>query len=83
VYVVSGIDYSRGRAPVVVRRVCRARDEGCLDGLRRIQDGKVAGVEVRDGYSVAGDRRFAKQSENLGWVSQKVSFRGEVTAVLR
>ncbi len=34
VYVVSrGIDYGKGRAPVVVRRICAARDERCLDGL--------------------------------------------------
>jgi len=54
--VVLGIDYSRGRAPVVVRRVCAARDTGCLDRLRKAPDGRESGVEVAGGYSVAGTR---------------------------
>jgi len=50
------IDYSEGRVPVIVRRVCAGRDVGCLDRLRRMQDGRVSGVEVGGGYSVAGTR---------------------------
>ena len=57
VFVVpQGIDYSRGRAPVVVRRVCAVRNVGCLDGLRKAPDGRESGVEVGGGYSVAGTR---------------------------
>ena len=52
-----GIDYSKGRAPVIVRRVCAARDERCLDGLRKKQNGRESGVEVRGGYRVASNRK--------------------------
>jgi hypothetical protein len=83
IVVVQEIDYRKGRAPVVMRRVCSVRDEACLDGMRRTQEGRVAGVAVKGVVQGASYRRFAKQSENLGWVSQKVSCRGEVTAVLR
>ena len=33
VAIVSRIDYRKGRAPVVVRRVCGGRDAGCLNKL--------------------------------------------------
>lgn len=52
-----GIDYSHGRAPVILRRVCAARDERCLDGLRKKQNGRESGVEVRGGYRVASNRK--------------------------
>jgi hypothetical protein len=84
VYVVlQGIDYSRGRAPVVVRRGCSVRDERCLDGLRKKQEGRVAGVAIGSDYSVASDKRFAKPPGNLSCVLQKVGCSGELAAVLR
>ena len=52
------IDYSQGRAPVIVRRVCGGRNVECLDGLRRTQEGSVAGVKVGGGYSVARNRKL-------------------------
>ena len=63
--VVQGLDYSRGKAPIVVRRVCSVRDEGCLDELRKSQKGRVSDVEVGGGYSVAGDRRYLGRSPIL------------------
>ena len=83
VYVVPGIDYSEGRAPIVVRRVCAGRDKPCLDGMRRTQEGKVAGVAIGSDYSVASDKRFAKPPGNLSCVLQKVGCSGELAAVLR
>ena len=81
--VLQDIDYSKGMAPVVVRRVCGGRDVGCLDGLRRRQEGRVAGVKDGGGHSVAGGRRFAKPPGYLGRVSQNVDCSGDVAAALR
>ena len=58
VYVMSQlVDYSQGRAPVILRRVCSVRDEACLDGMRRTQEGRVAGVELKGGDKVASGKR--------------------------
>jgi len=77
------IDYSKGRAPVIVRRVCAARDERCLDGLHKRQEGRVAGVEVGGRYSVAGNRKLSPPLGNLGCASLKSDCRGEVAAASR
>lgn len=50
VYVVSGIDYSKGRAPIVVRRACSARDEGCLNLLPFIIGGQC-NANMKEGSS--------------------------------
>jgi hypothetical protein len=83
VEVVQGIDYSQGRAPVVVRRACAARDEGCLGELRKTQGGKVSGLTVRGGYQVACYRKLSPPLANLGCALQKGCCRGEVAAVSR
>ena len=83
VAMLPGLDYSQGRAPVVVRRVCAARDDGCLDGLRKMHEGRVAGVAIGSDYSVASDKRFAKPLGNLSCVLQKSGCSGELAAVLR
>ena len=83
VEVVPRIDYSQGTAPVILRRVCAARNVGCLDGLRRTQGGRVAGVEVKGGSSVAGDRKHSPLLGNLGCASLKSDCRGEVAAASR
>jgi len=64
--VLQGIDYSKGRAPIILRRVCAARDEVCLEALRKTQEGRESGVEVGGGYSVAGNRNLSPPPENLG-----------------
>lgn len=82
VYVVSqGIDYRTGRAPVILRRVCAARDEGCLGELRRKQEGRVAGVAIGGGYSVASHRRFSAALAILGCSAPKDRCRGAMAAV--
>jgi len=83
VFVVPGIDYSRGRAPIVVRRVCAGRDYGCLDELRRTKDGRVAGVVVGGSYSVAGNRKLVPPVSNRGRSALQGGCRGEVAAVMR
>jgi hypothetical protein len=84
VYVASQlVDYSKGRAPVVVRCVCVARDGDCLDGLRRMQNGKVSGVEINGAYPVASHRKLSPPIANCGCASLKSGCRGEVAAVLQ
>jgi len=83
VAIVSGIDYRKGRAPVIVRRVCGGRDVRCLDGLRRMQEGRAAGVKVGGGYSVAGDRKHSPPLANRGRSALWGGCRGEVAAVLQ
>ena len=84
VYVASHeIDYSRGRAPVVVRRVCAARDERCMNEVRRRQEGRVAGVEVKGVYPLAGDKKLSSLLANLGCTSPQVSCSGDAAAVSR
>ena len=56
VFVVPRSDYCRGRVPVIVRRICGGRDERCLDGLRRMQEGREAGVQVGGGGVPGGYR---------------------------
>jgi len=83
VAIVSGIDYRKGRAPVIVRRVCAARDVGCLDGLRRTQEGSVAGTEVGGGYSVARNRKLWPPLANRARSALWGGCRGEVATVLQ
>jgi hypothetical protein len=66
VAMLQGLDYSKGRAPVVVRRVCAGRDEGCVDELRKTQAGKESGVEVGGGYPAVGHRKLSPPLANLG-----------------
>ena len=77
------IDYSRGRAPVILRRVCGGRDVRCLDGLRRTREGSEAGAEVGGGYSVAGDRKLWPPLANRGRSALWGGCRGEVATVLQ
>lgn len=80
---VAHIDYSRGRASVILNRVCSVREEGCLDGLRTRQDGRVSGVEIKGGDLVAGHRRFSPPFANFSYSAPKVRCRGEMAAVSR
>ena len=59
------VDYSKGRASMILRRVCAARDEGCLDGLRKKQNGRESGVEVGGGYRFASTREPFPSVANL------------------
>ena len=68
---LQGLDYSEGRAPIVVRCVCVARDGDCLDGLRRMQNGKVSGVEINGAYPVASHRKLSPPIANCGCASLK------------
>jgi len=77
------IDYSQGRAPVIVRRVCGGRDVRCLDGLRRMQEGRAAGVKVGGSYSVVGNRKLWPPLANRGRTALWGGCRGEVAAVMR
>lgn len=81
VYVVQGIDYSKGRAPVIVRRVCAARDERCLEGLRKKQDRKVSSMEGKEGNSVAENRKLPPVVANRNCPAAAHSCRGEMASV--
>ena len=77
------LDYGEGTAPVILRRVCAARDEGCLDELRRTQGGKVSGVTVKGAGQRASYRRLSPPLANCDCALQKVGCSGEMAAVLR
>jgi len=83
VYVAAlqGIDYSKGRAPIILRRVCGGRDVGCLDGLHRTREGSVAGVEVGGGYSVTGGGKRLQSVTNLRRAALLGGCRGEMAAL--
>ena len=73
------VDYSKGRAPIVVRRACSVRDESCIDELRRIQNGRVSGVEIRCDQAAT----YWKPSPplpNLGSALSNNGCRGELAA---
>jgi len=79
--VLQRIDYSKGRAPVVVRRVCGGRDEGCLDGLRKRQGGEVSGVEVKGVYSLPEYRKLSPPVAIFGCAAPVAGHRGVMAAV--
>ena len=59
------VDYRAGRAPMILRRVCAARDEVCVGGLRKKQNGRESGVQVGGGYRVASIRKPFPPVANL------------------
>ena len=81
VYVVQGFDYSEGRAPVVVRRVCGGRDLGCMDGLRKTQEGRVAGVEVRGADQGVSYRKRFPPAANVCCSAPRFGCGGEMAAM--
>jgi hypothetical protein len=81
--VVQGIDYSQGRAPVVVRRVCAARDVACMDELRRMQEGRAAEVEVRGADQVASYWKPFPPVANVCRSAPLDMCHGEVAAALQ
>jgi hypothetical protein len=80
---LQGLDYNEGRAPIVVRRVCVARDEGCLGELRRKQEGSVFGVAVGGGYQGACYREVLQPLANRCRALQTVGCSGDAAAVSR
>jgi len=81
--VSQGIDYSKGGAPIILQRVCAARDEVCLNELRKTQEGRVSGVEIKGGYPAAGHRKLSPPLASFGCALKKVSCTGEVAAALQ
>jgi hypothetical protein len=75
-----GLDYGKGRASVILNRVCAAQDKPCLDRLRELQGGMVSGVEIKGGDSVAGHRRFSPPFANFSYSAPKVRCRGEMAS---
>jgi len=59
------VDYSKGRAPMILRRVCAARDEVCMGRLRKTHNGRESGVEAGSGYRVASNRKLFPPVANL------------------
>ena len=82
VYVAShGLDYSQGRASVILQRVCAAQDKPCLDILRETQDGKVSGVEIKGGDLVAELSRSSSLLANRNCSAPKDRCRCAMAAV--
>jgi hypothetical protein len=77
------VDYNQGRAPVILRRVCGGRDERCIDGLRKKQEGKDSGVEIGGGYSVGGNRKLWPPLANRSRSALRGGCRVEMTAASR
>jgi hypothetical protein len=57
--VLQGIDYSRGRASIVLTRVCSVRDERCVGELRWMRESRVSGVEIRGDQAIASRKPSA------------------------
>lgn len=81
VAVLQGLDYSKGRASAILRRVCAARDDGCLNKLRRTQEGRVSGMEEKGGDHVASYRKFSPPLANLSRSAPVVGCRQKMAAV--
>jgi len=77
--VLKGIDYSRGRAPVILRRVCSVRDERCVGEMGRMREGRVSGVEIRCDQAAAY-RKPSPPLPNLGSALSNDGCRGELAA---
>ncbi len=77
--VLQGVDYSRGRASIVLRRVCSVRDERCVGELRGMPEGRVSGVEII-GDQVAAYRKPSPPLANLGSALSNDGCRAEMAA---
>jgi hypothetical protein len=77
--VRQGIDYGRGRASIILRRVCSVRDERCVGEMGRMREGRVSGVEIRCDQAAAY-RKPSPPLPNLGSALSNDACRGELAA---
>lgn len=61
VYLFSSekIDYSQGRASIILQRICSVRDEACINELRKTQGGWASGMEIKELYPFATHRKLS------------------------
>jgi hypothetical protein len=59
-----GMDYGKGRAPIILQRICSGKDDACIKHLRATQGGKIAGVEIEGVYPFPSARKLSPPLKN-------------------
>ena len=63
VYLAYFKDFSKGKAPIILKRICSIHDKPCIDALRAKQRGRAVGVEIQDMFAEAATAMYPRPGD--------------------